>query len=553
MKFRYFLIILIAGSLVLLSIAGGGLYWILVQSPWSILRGGITTYPEAAIFVPKNAPAMVSLGINPDRLEAWRLLATPIGDRKQSRRESSEIKQNVLATTGLNYQEDIQPWLGDEVTLAITSLDFDRTPNNGIQPGYLLAASTKKPKLAREFLQLSLSKGAIEGKSDLVFEEYEGVKLIYKRPVNKQTEATLASAVVGDFVLFANYPKVLREAINNVQAVDRNLRSNLSYQKALATIREPRIAIAYANLPALSAWLGKTDTPETPEVDQILTVALSAKSGGLNLQTALSGLPEGDRNPLLIDSVTALKYLPKQTIFTASGVNLKEFWEDITTNLEPNSPIAQIVTQTIAAIENPLDIHLAEDIFSWVKGEYALALLSNPESQQLDWLFIAEKTPEVNLDEAIEHLDNLAKERGLNIATFPLKNVDVTAWTKLNTASQDSTVKLEAQVKGAHTSINNYEIFGTSVEAISRALNAKEEPLLVTTGFKNAIASIPKENDGYLYVDWQEGKSVFESKAPIVRVLELSAQPLFNHLRSLTLSSQGQENGVRRATVFFNL
>lgn len=96
MKLRYFFIILIVGSLFLLSIAGGGLYWILAQSPWNILRGGITTYPEAAIFVPKNAPAMVSLGINPDRLEAWRLLATPIGDRQESRRELNEIEYASL-------------------------------------------------------------------------------------------------------------------------------------------------------------------------------------------------------------------------------------------------------------------------------------------------------------------------------------------------------------------------------------------------------------------------------------------------------------------------
>jgi len=57
------------------------------------------------------------------------------------------------------------------------------------------------------------------------------VKLIYdnSRPqLDKQnalaskaakSEETLSGAVVGDrFVLFANYPKVLRDAINNVQA-----------------------------------------------------------------------------------------------------------------------------------------------------------------------------------------------------------------------------------------------------------------------------------------------------------------------------------------------
>ncbi|MGL5806146.1 MAG: DUF3352 domain-containing protein, partial [Xenococcaceae cyanobacterium] len=92
-----------------------------------------------------------------------------------------------------------------------------------------------------------------------------------------------------------------------------------------------------------------------------------------------------------------------------------------------------------------------------------------------------------------------------------------------------------------------------SIEAISQAVSATNDPLLTSKGFKGALASLPKENDGYLYVDWKDGKNVFEAKAPVVRVLELVAQPLFNHLRSLTISSQGIENGVRRATVFFNL
>ncbi len=554
MKFRSFLSILIASSLLLLSVAGYGLFWILAQSPWSILQGGVTTYPKAAIFVPKQAPAMVSLGINPDRLEAWRLLATPIGERSKARNELNDIRQNLIASTGLKYQQDIQPWLGDEVTLAITSLDFDRNSANGIQPGYLLAAETKKPQLAREFLQLSFSRGAIEGITDLVFEENRGVKIIYKRPTGAETTSNLASAVVGNFVLFANHPKVLREALNNVQAVDLNIQNSLSYQKALQTIREPRIVLAYANLPYLSAWFAKTNTPETPEIEQTLAVNLTAKSAGLALQTALIGVAgESDRAPLLSESVAPLKFLPKQSIFTASGVNLEQFWQQVQTSLEPNSPLAQIVTQTIAAIQDPLDLNLPVDIFSWVKGEYALSLLSNPASQQLDWLFVAEKTPEANTDSAIAHLDNLAKERGLSVGNFPLKNINVTAWTKLNTAARDSTVKLEAQVAGAHATVDKYEILASSIEAISQAVSATNDPLLTSKGFKGALTSLPKENDGYLYVDWKDGKNVFEAKAPIVRVLELVAQPLFNHLRSLTISSQGSENGVRRATVFFNL
>ncbi|XTZ12951.1 MAG: DUF3352 domain-containing protein, partial [cyanobacterium endosymbiont of Rhopalodia inflata] len=48
-------------------------------------------------------------------------------------------------------------------------------------------------------------------------------------------------------------------------------------------------------------------------------------------------------------------------------------------------------------------------------------------------------------------------------------------------------------------------------------------------------------------------EKILEQKFPIVKVVELSIKPLLNNLQSLTVSSQGKENGIRRATIFLNL
>ena len=292
MKLRPFFITLSLIIVLLLSITGSSLYFILKQSPLSLLQGGVTKAPTAAIFVPKQAPVMVSLLVNPDRLEGLaRFIAAP-QKRRRSHQELRTIEKTLLAKTGLDYQTQIQPWLGEEITLAVTSLDFDHDPTNGVKPGYLLAVGTREQGLAKEFLQASYSKEAIAGTSDLIFESYKGVNLIYQRQQTPQKNPPLsASAIVGNMVLFANDPAVLKEGINNVQVPDLNLKNASGYQEAIQTISEPKIGVIYANFPALSAWLANLPIPELPEITQTLTIAFSSfisTCGSLSLSSCFN-------------------------------------------------------------------------------------------------------------------------------------------------------------------------------------------------------------------------------------------------------------------------
>ena len=263
MKRRSFFSLLAAGVLVLLLTGIGGFYWLVRESPLTLLRGGNQKTPEAAMFVPKQAPVMVSMLANPDRLESFGQVVALPGKRRRSRQELNQLKTNLLANTGLDYRRDIQPWLGDEITLAVTTIDIDRDEQNGRQPGYLMALAPKNAARSREFLDLLFDKRAIAG-TDLAFERYKGVELIYdnSRPqVDKQntldrtakSQETLAGAVVGSrFVLFANHPKVLRDAINSVQATDLNLTSFKEYQQALTQLPQSRIGLIFLNLPSVA-------------------------------------------------------------------------------------------------------------------------------------------------------------------------------------------------------------------------------------------------------------------------------------------------------------
>jgi hypothetical protein len=283
-----------------------------------------------------------------------------------------------------------------------------------------------------------------------------------------------------------------------------------------------------------------------------LTVALSLERGGLAAHAALAGLSGETNEPATLgDPVAALNYLPSQTIFTASGRDLNRFWGEIKEGLTSYSAISQILTQLVVRLQTPLNIDLERDIFNWVRGEYAVALIADQDQQKFDWLFVTEQNEDTAA--GIANLDALAQKQGLSVGNFVVADTDVIAWTKLTTATKENLVSLAARVKGAHTNSGNYKLLATSIEALSLALQQRENSLVKTEKFQQGIAALPQANDGYLYVDWEAGEPIIGDRLPLVKVIELSAQPLFNHLRSLTFSSQGTQNGVRRATIFFKL
>ncbi len=562
MKLRLFFSALIAGVLVLLLLGAGGFYWLISNSPLNLLKGGATTNPTAAIFVPKQAPVMVSLLVNPERLEAFSSLVAPVTQRLRSRAELNQIKESLLAGTDLEYYRDIHPWLGDEITWALTTPDIDRNRENGVQPGYLLAVTTNDAERSRQFLELFWQKQTVAG-ANLVFEQYKGVKLIYSnQPVlvsGTKSLTNLTTAVVGDrFVLFGNHPKVLRDAITNVQVA--NLNDSIQYQQALEKLSDQKIGLTFVNLPAVKAGLGNDDsTAENSQPFRSLAIALGINRQGLIADTSLISANQENltaTSPALSQPVTALQYLPSSSFLGIAGNDLNQFWNQISATLKTDNTLSQLLNQSIVSLQKSWEISLPQDIFSWVQGEYALGMLPRSDRSEPDWIFVAEKSHVA--DEAIAHLDTVAKQQGFNVGLLPLDNQSIIGWTKLITVpvsngKTQKVMKLEAQVQGVHTNVGKYEIFASSVEAIDQALKASDNSLLNSEKFKQAIAPLPQPNDGYVYLQWQNIEPILERQLPILKVVDLIGKPFLSHVRSLSLSSYGSENNVQHSKIFFQL
>ncbi|MEG5174995.1 DUF3352 domain-containing protein [Microcoleus sp. B3-D7] len=576
MKLRSFFSFLIAGVLALLGLSAGGFYWLTTQTPLNLLAGGPTTTPAAAVFVSKQAPLLASMLVNPDRLEALRqVFATP-EERSRSHAEFEQIKNSFLANTGLDYSRDIQPWIGDEITLALTKPDFDGDSSNGQQAGFLLAVSSQNVDRSQQFLDSYWGKQARADKT-VHSEIYKGVRINYKQaprtqkksaslspfnpfslPTSKLPSSFATAAIVGNlnsgnnqnFVLFSNSPIVIRDAINNVESANLNLNTTPEYQKALQQLTQGRIALAFVNLP-------QSATEQNPQVSlNSLAVAVGVNRRGLLAQTALVTSRENTASPTLSEPVQALQYIPSASPFAVASTDLRNFWADLSSAVSTNAEVSNLVDRTLADIQQVWGVNLPQDIFDWVQGEYALAVLPN-SSNSADWIFAAETSPDSK--KAIDKLDEIARSKEYSIGSFTLRNQKITAWTQLTTnpnygIENKRKSAIETEAKGVRATVGKYEIFTTSVEAMDAALEAAETGSLVANqDFQTSIEPLPPSNDGYFYLDWPSSRAIWEKQIPLLRLIELSARPLFDHLRSLTVTSTGEITGIRKATIFMRL
>lgn len=535
---------IIAGAIAFVVVAIVGFNLFFAKSPVRLVAA--TTESSAAVFVSKLAPVTVSLLVNPDRLASF-----------DSSGEFSKLKNSLLSKSGLDYQQDIQPWLKDEITLAVTTLDIDRDPENGKQPGYLMALATDKPPKSQEFLQLLFSKRVLAG-ANLATEEYKGAKLIYDSSLPESD--SLAGAVVDNFVLFTNNPKVLRDAINNVQAPDLNLLSSPQYQKATQQLPKGSIATAFLNLPLVAQWQG-LNLPE-PTYDSE-SVAFTLNSQGIFAQTNFfTDLEIEPTSSQLSKPVGALEYVPASAGLVISGSHLDnlgkgglaKLWTQAKTAISGSGTdiIARLV-QPLTDVESKQGINLQQDIFSWVQGEYAVALVPRVGKASPDWIFVTEKVETV--PEGIARLDAIASSGGLSSNTITLDKQKVTAWTELTTAKTDSTkpsFTLEAKVKGVHTTLGNYEIFASDLATMYEVVN-NQENVISDRNFQDSIAAIPQPNQGYIYVDWTKSQDLVDQQIPILKLIEVVGKPFFENLRSLTFSSYGDEAGTLKGGVFLQL
>jgi hypothetical protein len=240
----------------------------------------------------------------------------------------------------------------------------------------------------------------------------------------------------------------------------------------------------------------------------------------------------------------------------AVGNNLAELWPDIARTVKGYPTLEQLQKQALQVLTAQSQLDLIKDVFQWVKGEYGLAIAAPRSNQPSEWVFAVKRgTPEVQ--QGLAKLDEIARDRGLNIGPVKLSAQTVQAWTQLS--SVDDLSDLTAKTIGAHTAIGDYEVFSGSLEMLDKLASHSKKTLESNVNWNASIRNITVPNQGYFYTDWNAIQPIVEQRIPGLRLLEIFAQPIVSHLTSFTVSAdhsngdKGDKGDIAKGTIVIGL
>jgi hypothetical protein len=562
---KVFVSIAIAAT-ILLIIGFTAIGNVLSASPGDLLAG-TTAQPLAAKFLPKRSPLVASFLVNPDELGLFTKLAAQPSDRAALTGDINSLKRQLKKSWLVDYDKDIAPWLDQEITLAVTTTDIDRQAENGLQPGYLVALAIKDGKAAKQFSEKFWQKQAIAG-SDLVFEQYQGIPIIYATAASKRPG--LSGTILGKFVLFANNPKVIRNAINDLQVPDLALANDPTYSNSLKQLNEGRFGLAYVNLPqfgALGQSSGLIDADLSSLPGSGLVVNLGLTEAGIKADAILALDPDKVANGVATTAIKsenqAIALIPAGSAAIA-GRDLNQTWQKLSSALEPYPALGGILDGAIAKLNTSTGFDLPEEVFSWIKGDYAIALLPNgaDASSINNWVVVAQNVDAKAIDAEIAKLDQAARTKAkFTVGEIAIGEQKLTVWTRLSAVEtgKKSASQVTGKVAAVHGQTPEYVFIANSIEALDRILSGKLQPITKSANYKTVTAIVPPSSSGYAFVDDPETIAGLIEQFPNLKALQPEPQslwqPLLSHVTAIdiTSSDRSKSAGLSRGQFFISL
>lgn len=243
----------------------------------------------------------------------------------------------LLRPEGLSFANDVRPWLGTQVALAMKLTDGT--------PTTVLIASTDD---GRAQATLARIRGTIEGKADSwTTLQHGGVTVSVGTPASGGDGTPLAYAYVDHTAIVGDSAAMIEEVVDTDQGRHAALRTSTAYTNTLKRLPADHLGIVYASGPGITSALrgalngsGAGDAATLHLFDQnaaafkSLGVAISAQSKGIAADVALvtdpSQLPPAERSA--VQSATgataanpALAWIPGDAdgFLTLGGLDLQ--------------------------------------------------------------------------------------------------------------------------------------------------------------------------------------------------------------------------------------
>ncbi|MEM7769390.1 MAG: DUF3352 domain-containing protein [Cyanobacteria bacterium P01_A01_bin.37] len=552
MKNRF--VIVAASALAALAAGSASAYWFLNQQ--SLGSRGLPVGVEA---IPHDALMTITVSTNDEQWEQFRKLGT---DESQARLDAflNEWRDRLLTDNGITYRDDIQPWVGDTITIAVmgpTEIsipngllpDSENDESNGasdlaIDPEAPILEDTPEletdsnvseaedseeealdgfPSFDTDLIDPTQNQAAIlflpvadpvEAQNRLknliasgntpTQREYQGITI--QTFQHNNTDTYEVAAFDRELLVVTTQENVIDEVIDTYQG-ESSIADVDGYEAAIRSVSSsPAFAQAYVNVPVARAIAAANATEAAQSRNLVpwqnmqgVAATATLNPSGVNVRSISWLLPDSEPLQLKNQGRSQLaERFPDSTLMMISGSNLEQQWELYSLRNEEGTEGIFSPQYLREASQTQLGLELETDLLSWMRGEFALGLAStNDEASNL---------PSAGLVFMVEASDQA-------LAQQTLSNLDSAVEEqyrfRVNSSQLDGQSVIQWQFPVASLSLTrgwlDEKIAFIGFDSITKAIVPNPTASLASSElFRQATASQPKSNTGYFFINVEE-------------------------------------------------
>jgi len=374
-----------------------------------LLIGGILSYllftqgspltrdlPVGANVIPQDALLAVSLTTDRSQWQNLQAFGTP-ETQQDLTKKLVYFRDHLLNNSGYDWQHDIQPWVGNAVTVAVLPPPVTGSMLKSTEPTQIDPLNSAQslvmvlPVKDREIARNSLINVKTQQLNKWVYRVYQGITI---KQTETRTKENLAIALLDShFLAIANSATTIEKAIDAYKnGVSLATLAGFSENMPKIASFQP-FAQFYVNVP-LAVRIALTDPNHRLPAqvlsqlqnNQGLAGTITLESTGIKTK-GVSWLNPQSQHTLLMENKagTMQNRLPSETTMILSGSNLLNWWHDYASTSEGN-PLAPMVPDELRrGIKSLLHLDLEKDLLNWMQGEFAVSLIPyHPQTVSAD-------------------------------------------------------------------------------------------------------------------------------------------------------------------------
>lgn len=519
--------LLVTVSTAVLLVLGGAAAYLGISQRLSTT----TKLPAGMELVPRDALITLTLTTDENQWTRLRHLGTP-ESQKMLDRLLVTWRDRIISANGYRLRTDIQPWLGNQVTLAF----LPKADGGDGATELVLLAPIDDPLKAQELLTEPQDSVTWVGR------DYKDVSI---QSIQTATGETLESAVLGNRWL------VLASGANAIEAVidsfdgGGSMVDNDAYRQAIQYLKKPyALAQLYVNAPVAAAVMAGSDN--LPGING-LVAAVDLLPNGLDIDASTWLGPEDQ--PVYVDMVNTRPWtpqrLPESMVLLMSTGSIGPLWQALSEAERLNALLPISADSLAKGLKTQTGLDFENDILPWLGGEMAVGLLppetgANAAIPMGQLALVADVSDRDAAEATWEQLDEVMASRfRFDVQPSQTDGLPV-----------NQLVSHYGGVAMGHGWLDqNVTFFGVGAEVLDAIAPSPDSPLQSNRAFQTLLDISPQENNGYFFIDIDRINEL-QGTLPFPT---LPDGPIFSAIKSIGVTTSVQDERSLSYDIFIEL